>query len=68
MGKKKRRKKLDWGSQGIKEGEDKSFVENILNYLWNHNGYKLLLLCLIIHTHSCEIFSWSAKKYVATIF
>jgi len=67
MGEKKRRKKLDWGSHDVKEGEDKSLVENSLNYLWNCNGYKLLLLCLIIHTHSCEIFSWSANKFVATV-
>lgn len=56
------------GKHDVKEGEDKSFVENFLNYLWNYNGYKLLLLCLIIHTHSCVIFSWSANKFVTTIF
>lgn len=28
MGEKKRRKKLDWGSHEVKEGEEKSLVEN----------------------------------------
>lgn len=28
MGEKKRRKKLDWGSHDVKEGEEKSLVEN----------------------------------------